>query len=139
VGEVFGDLSIWASNAFDYRRSDNRRCLVTYELDDTRTLLDLDDSATLTSLALRPTDVVKRNRDRTQEVALQLWLDRERTGHAGLTWWSYWRPEWTVSVLWSNDLDNSFAGLDVVEVELLTSDHPAVQIAADVMHRTITD
>ena len=139
VGEVFGDLAIWASNAFDYRRRENSRCLVTYELDDDRSLLDLDDADTLAALALRPTDVVKRNRDRTQEVALQLWLDRQRSGHAGLTWWSYWRPEWTVSMLWSDDLDNSFPGLAVVEVEPLTSEHPAVDIAADVLHREITN
>lgn len=136
VGEVLGDLSTWTQRAVEVARSGHQRSLVTYEVDDARTLLDLDDARTLTSLALKPTDVVRRNRDRTQEVALGLWLERERSGVAGITWWSYWRPEWQVSMLWSDDLDNTFTGVTVVEVEPLTVDHPAVELAADLLHRT---
>lgn len=135
VGEVFADLKVWTSNVFAYRRDDHRRCLVSFEADDARRLLDLDDARTLQQLALRPTDVVRRNRDRTQEVALQLWIDRRCSGNAGVTWWSYWRPEWSVSMLWSEDLDNTFEGIEVLDVEPLTIDHPSVEIAADLLLR----
>lgn len=137
VGEVFGDFDFWTKASIERTRSGHPRCLVTYAIDDAATLLDLDDAAALMALALRPTDVVRRNRDRTLEVALQLWLDRKRNGLAGLTWWSYWRPEWKVSMLWSDNVDNTFGAAEVAQVEPLAIDHDAVTLAADVLHRTI--
>ena len=137
VGELFGDYATWNDSVVERSLSGHRRCVVTYEIDDRATLLDLDDGRTLSQLSLRPTDVVRRNRDRTQEVALQLWLDRNETRRAGVSWWSYWRAEWPVSMLWSDDLDNTFEHVEILEVEPLTLEHSAVEVAADVLRRRL--
>lgn len=114
------------------------RCLVTFELSDDTILRDLDDPRALVELGLRPSDVVRRNRAHTQESAQALWLDMATTSTRGLRWWSYWRPEWEVVVVWSDDLNRPwFPFATVVNVMELRIDHPAVALAADVLPREI--
>jgi len=56
----------------------------------------------------------------------------------GLRWRSYWRPDWEVAVLWSNDLGPPwFPFASVVAVDKLSIDHPAVVLTADVLSREL--
>lgn len=140
VGETLGNLSSWSPAEVTRLKEGRPRCLVSFEIADGTTLLDLDDARTLVRLNLRPSEVVRRNRDRTQEVALSLWLQMPQTGTRGLQWRSYWRPEWEVVVLWSNDLNSPwFPFAHVLGVEELRMDHPALVLAADVLPREIIE
>lgn len=136
VGESFANMSRWTASYVTQHRDDAERSLVSYDLDDGG-IIDLDDAATLVSLALRPSDVVRRNRDLTQELALRLWRTREQ-GTLGVKWWSYWRPEWQCLMLWSSDIEPPYHPQATVhEVQALAVDHPAVQTAADVLPRLV--
>jgi hypothetical protein len=93
------------------------RALGVYRLDEeVQPLLDLDDARVLLDRALRPTDIVIRNRPRTQGIA--------RSAHAegrwaGLSWWSMHRPQWALHVLWD------WSALTVQGVDPLRS-HPGL-------------
>lgn len=138
VGEAFGSYARWLP-AEVTRTADGRpRCLVELEVPDDVQLVDLDDCQTLGDLGLRPSDVVRRDRDHTQEVALSVWLSMPNTYIRGFRWWSYWRPEWSVAVLWSDSTDPPwFPFAAVAGVEPLELDHPAVVLAAEVLPREL--
>ncbi len=142
IGETFGNRHSWSEVMFARPKDDLVRCLVTFEaqvrLVDLVDLVDLDDLATLDELDLRPSDVVRRNQDRTQEVALRLWRTDHEDTH-GLCWWSYYRPEWRPVMLWSRNLGDPawFSEIEVVAVEPLRIDHPAVSLAASVLPRRL--
>ena len=134
VGELFGSSSTWLASEIERSKEDRPRCLVSFDAEE-GALCDLDDANVLVSLGLRLSDVVRRNRDHTQEVAQRIWRAGET---AGLRWWSYWRPEWHVVTLWTPGLDPPwFAALTVDDVESLSIDHPAVRLAADVLPRAL--
>jgi RES domain len=138
VGETFGNLSRWPSSEIEREKDGRPRCLVRFELPDDALIRDLDDPRVLVELGIRPSDVVRRNRDRTQEVAHAVWLTRAATGARGFSWWSYWRPEWTMVALWSDGLGRpQFSDLTVAQVDPLTIAHPAVHVAADVLPREL--
>jgi hypothetical protein len=138
VGEAFGNASVWIETEVTRPKEGRPRCLVTLDVPDTVRLLDLDDARTLVELGLRPSDVVRRNRDHTQEIALAVWLESKTTGVKGLRWRSYWRPEWEVVVVWSDRLDPPwFPFVRVLAVEELGIDHPAVVLAAEVLPREL--
>lgn len=136
VGETLGNYAVWTAEELARSKERRPRCLVSFELDDQAVVVDLDDASSLVRLGLRPSDVIRRNRDRTQEVALQLWLRRGAEPLDGLRWRSYWRPEWEVVTLWSPGLDPPWFPLaEVKAVEELTIESPAVTQAADVLPR----
>lgn len=138
VAEVFGNRHTWTRSMFTRPKDELVRALVTLET--TPRLVDLDDAATLQRLGLRPSDIVRRNQDRTREIALRLWLeDHQRV--SGLAWWSYYRPEWELVMLWSKGLDQAewFSGVRVTDVETLHLGHPAVRQAATDLPRLLTD
>lgn len=138
VGETFGNLSRWPSAEIERTKDGRPRCLVRYDLPDDAVIVDLDDPRVLVDLALRPSDVVRRNRDHTQEVANAVWHTRDATGACGFSWWSYWRPEWTMVMVWSGGLGHPhFPSLRVSYVEELTITHPVVRAAADVLPREL--
>ncbi len=122
VGETFAHRSRWNEGMLPFPQLPGAvRTLVTYELDqDRHPLLDLDHTQTLVDYGLRPTDVVIRNRPRTQDTARRIY-DTGR--YAGLSWWSMHRPEWRLHVLWMLD------GLIVRRIEPLPG-HPALIDAA---------
>lgn len=131
VGEVFGDLDTWTDGMFATPwLPGGCRALVT--VDTTRDLhtLDLDDGHVLAELNARPTDVVGRDRERSRELALQVWSTGEWDG---LRWWSWWRPVWRNQVLWSTD--STAWPLEVTDVTPLELDHPAVETAASMLPR----
>ncbi len=137
VGETFGNLSTWVELEITRTKDGRPRCLVSYTLPD-QIVLDLDDPHTLIELGIRPSDVVRRNRDHTQKIANQVWQRRGETGMRGLAWWSYWRPEWTVVALFSEGLSHPhFPEVAVTNVTPLRTDHTAVKVAADALPRQL--
>lgn len=138
VGETLANSSTWLVSEVEREKAGRPRCLVHCTVPDDVTLLDLDDARTLVDLSLRPSDVVRRNRDHTQEIALSVWLRRRETGVHGLRWWSYWRPEWDLVMVWSDGVDPPwFPFATVAGVDELRIDHPAVVLAADVLPRAL--
>jgi RES domain-containing protein len=127
IGEAFAHLKIWTPAML--RRPDlsgSERRIGVYQFDDTISpLLDLDDASVLLERHLRPTDVVIRNRAKTQQIAAQV-FDEGRW--AGIEWWSYHRPQWSLVVLWAAP------NLTVRSVERLPG-HAALDEAANSLLR----
>lgn len=88
-------------------------------------MCDLDDAHRLADLDLRPSRVVTRDRATTQGWARALF---DTGAFAGVRWWSYYNPDWgSVGLL-------DAAALAVVDIALLTTDHPMfVAAAADIV------
>jgi RES domain len=122
IGESFAHLSTWSPAMLDVGfLAGAHRVLATYELDeDIHPLLDFDDARALLDRRLRPSDIVIRNRPRTQQIAADVFAEGQ---WAGLSWWSMHRPQWTLHVLWT------YAGLVLRRVEQLP-DHPGLLDAA---------
>lgn len=102
IGESFAHLSHWSQAMLPFPSiAGSRRRLATYQLaEHARPLLDLDDARVLLDRGLRPTDIVKRNRARTQQIARDIFAE---SAWAGLSWWSMHRPEWALHALWNFD------------------------------------
>ncbi len=138
VGETFGNLATWTSTMLHPGTpAGSVMALASFELADPR-LVDLDDAQTLLDLGLKPSDVVRRNRDKTRQLALRLFLTDE---HDGISWWSYHDPEWINVVVWAGHDDDGtptspLAGVPF-EVEPLALDHPGLLVAADALARVI--
>lgn len=132
IGEAFGDLAVWREEMFEFPSLPGaRRALGVFEIPDDTAVLDLDDARNLLDRGLRPTQVVARNRPTTQAWALRIFNETGPDGSrrwAGVRWWSFQRPHWTVIALWVT------AGAapihSCLRVETLTIDHPAVVDAA---------
>lgn len=99
--------------------------LAAIELDDSASLVDLDDPTVLIREALRPSRVATRERSVTQPNALELFA--RHLDAAGLRWWSTWEALWTNVTVF----DRAAAMLRLRDVQELTLDHPAVREAAD--------
>lgn len=134
IGEAFGDLGRWSTDMFDVPWLEGgTRALVTFHAPQALAVLDLDDAQVLLELNARPTDVIGRDRERTREIALTIWLQRR---WAGLRWWSWWRPSWRNQVLWAAVGEAPTWPLEVQGIEPLTLEHDAVRIASEVLRRT---
>ncbi len=122
VGEAFAPLATWSPAMLDYPvLAGARRVLGTYRFDVERNpLLDLDDASALVVRNLRPTDIVRRNRPRTQQIAADVYAEDR---WAGISWWSFHRPQWTLVALWAAD------NLADVQIDDLAG-HPAIEDAA---------
>lgn len=121
IGETFAHLSTWSHAMLPFPLIDgSRRRLGVYSLnEEMHPLLDLDDARALLDRSLRPTDIVKRIRPRTQSIA------RSAFGEGrwrGISWWSLHRPQWILHALWS------FADVALEEVEDLAA-HPGLRDA----------
>jgi hypothetical protein len=103
------------------------RALASYSLDDAAPVCDLDDSARLVELGLRPSQVVTKERAVTQRWA----LDIHNLGRfAGVRWWSYYDPRWGSIGLWD------LRAIKLLDVRVLDDvDDPDVVDAADVLNR----
>lgn len=123
IGETFANLTVWTRAMLPVPTLPGAaRSLATYLLDEeAHPFLNLDDAKTLLGRGLRPTDVVVRNRPRTQRIARDVHAEGR---WAALTWWSMHRPQWILHVLWKLD------GLDVHRIETLPG-HPGLLDAAD--------
>lgn len=104
IGEVRGDIPIWSDDIFRTPfLPSGRLALGTFRLPDDLPILDLDDARSLLDRGLRPTQVIARNRPTTQAWAAQIFAEQNSGGTrrwAGIRWWSYQRPHWTVLALW---------------------------------------
>lgn len=129
IGESFAHLSTWSQAMLPFPAIDGaRRCLGAYSIDDdSHPLLDLDDSKVLLDRGLRPTDVVKRNRPRTQQIAREVFGEGK---WSGLSWWSIHRPQWVLHALWNTE---SVALEDVGELP----GHAALRDAGQLMAKNI--
>ncbi len=132
VGEVRGDLVVWRNDSFSCPfLPGGRYALGRFHLPDDIPLLNLDDARNLLDRGLRPTQVVARNRPTTQSMALNVFRESNADGSrkwAGLRWWSFQRPHWTVLVIWvapGEDTPHRF--MDAQDLDLA---HPAVMDAA---------
>lgn len=132
IGETFADLSVWSDDMFEFPKvARARRVLGTFEIDDGAAILDLDDARALYERRLRPTQVIARNRAVTQSWALEIYNERNDRGErrwAGIRWWSFQRPHWTVIALWYPAGEP--VGHQVVDVDELSLTHVAVRDAA---------
>lgn len=121
IGEAFAHLSRWRSSMLDFPSvAGSRRDLVTYELDEeSEPILDLDDPRSLLDRAIRPSEVVFRNRPHTQQIARDVFGEGK---WSGLGWWSMHRPQWALRVLFGA------GAVQMAEVESL-SGHAALVAA----------
>ncbi len=118
IGEAFAHLSNWSQAMLPFPLVDGAvRALGTYSVnEEVHPLLDFDDPKVLLDRALRPTEVVIRNRPRTQQIARDVHAEGK---WRGLSWWSMHRPRWTLHILWHVD------GIVVEHIEPL-SGHPGL-------------
>lgn len=131
VAEAFGWAARWGAGLLRGVPTlpGSVRALATYDLADGPAVCDLDDAHRLVQLSLRPSDVVSRDRARTQGWAARIYADAE---YAGVRWWSYYDPRWGSFGLWD------ITGIRVAGVAPLALDHPAVTEAADVLLRPVS-
>lgn len=122
VAEAFGNLTIWQPSMLRFPQLPGAiRALGVYRLDEERhPLLDLDDARNLLERGLRPTQVIARDRPATQAWARRI---HEEGRWAGVRWWSFHGPHWTVIGLWAED------ALEVVDIQAIAG-HPALIDAA---------
>lgn len=122
VAEAFGNLTIWQPSMLRFPQLPGAtRALGVYRLDEEgQPLLDLDNARNLLDRGLRPTQVISGDRPATQAWARRIY---EEGRWAGVRWWSFHRPHWTVIGLWAED------ALEVVDIHVI-SGHPALVDAA---------
>lgn len=97
IAEVLGELDTWSDRLLVHPRLQLRYALAEYELPDSEPICDLDDAHELLRLGMRPSDVVVRDRARSQAWARAIF---NRGDCSGITWWSYFEPSWHVYALW---------------------------------------
>lgn len=129
VGETFAGLSEWNAAMLPFPSLPGSvRGLGTYVIDEEQhPVLDLDSAKVLLKRGLRPTDVVIRNRPRTQQIARDAFNEN---AWSGLSWWSMHRPQWGLFVYWN---------LDTVQVERVEAlpGHAAVSDAARLLGKRL--
>jgi hypothetical protein len=107
----------------------SQRRLGVYRFDEeANPLVDLDDAHVLAERGVRPTDVVVRNRTRTQEIAAEIHNERK---WSGIRSWSHHRPQWSLVAHWTAD------ELTVVSVDPLGG-HAGLEVASTVLARLRT-
>lgn len=131
VAERFGLFAQWGDWLLEHPRGFTAQ-LVTFDLSDDRPLLDLDDAGELAARAMRPSRVVTRDRTTTQAWAARA---HGEDRWAGVSWWSYYDPDWTSCGLWCPPGASLIEGLSVVGVEELGGEHPAVGEAGHALLR----
>jgi hypothetical protein len=126
IAERFGNLAVWSELMLAAPPSLPRGSLALVAYDAPRLrVLDLDDAEELLRRGLRPSDVVTRDRSRSQRWAEA--IHREDRSD-GVRWWSYYR-EWGSYGLWNTN------PLRVASVTPLRIDSPALRAAATAIVR----
>jgi hypothetical protein len=128
VGEAFADVPAWRDEMFAFPQIPGaERALGIYRLADDLPYVDLDDARTLVERAMRPTQVIERNRPYTQAKALEIFEERRWNG---IRWWSFHRPQWRVWCLW--DIAPKCEGVEDLDVS-----HVAVRDAGSVLAKPV--
>ena len=99
--------------------------LAEIELDDSATVIDLDDPVVLRRERLRPSRVATKTRSVTQPQALALY--RAHADAAGLRWWSTWEALWANVTVF----DRAAPSLRLASVQELTLETPPLLEAAE--------
>jgi hypothetical protein len=130
VAESFGRLAVWRPETFVHG-SGLPFAIASYEVPDDLLVFDLNDIDALKSIGVtRPTDVVTRDRAKTQAWARMIFVGGR---HAGASWWSYYEPDWPVLGLWDR------RSVQLAEPpQIITAASAVVQEAAAVIVRQIT-
>jgi RES domain len=110
-----------------FSRSGLRLALTQIELDDSSAVLDLDDPRVLARAKLRPSQVASNIRGVTQVYAERLFDEHPQA--VGLRWWSALEA----SLLNLTLYDRAARSLTLLDVDLLTLEHPAVLEAAEML------
>jgi hypothetical protein len=101
--------------------------LARIELEDDGALLDLDDPRVLAGVGLRPSQVATNMRDVTQAYAERLFDEHPEV--LGLRWWSALEASLVNLTLY----DRAAQSLALLDVDLVTLEHPAVSEAAEML------
>ncbi|MBG6184908.1 hypothetical protein IWX65_002886 [Arthrobacter sp. CAN_A214] len=131
VAEAFGRFPVWSPAILEVPAAaptGTKKALVKYT--GTPHILDMDDPRVLADLGLRPSQVINRDYKTTQQWARSVF---DTGKHDGLSWWSFYGAQWSSIGLW-NWRSLSVEG----DPEVLTLSHPAVELAAAEIARTIT-
>lgn len=96
VAEVFGRFPEW-DDAMFVHASGLSYALAAYELANETKVFSLDDAEHLIRLGLKPSDVVRRDLRRSQRWGREIFEMRE---WAGVSWWSFYGPQWQSIALW---------------------------------------
>jgi hypothetical protein len=131
IAEAFGRFPEWSPAILQSGSAARQsvRAVGVYALHDEAAICDLDDPQRLLELALRPSDVVTRDYDRTRAWARRIW---EQGTWTGVSWWSYHDPRWASVGLWNID------GLKVQSVRQLRLNDADLLEASRVIVRPIT-
>lgn len=131
IGETFADRARWKTTMLAAPAVPGAvRRLGVYAFDEEATpLLDLDDPKALAARAIRPSEVVRRNRPHTQSLARAI---HDEGVWAGLSWWSMHRPQWTLVALFGSD------AVSLVDVVDLTG-HRALVSAGTRLGKVVDD
>jgi hypothetical protein len=109
------------------RRDGARYALIALNDDGMPALVDLDDPSELVRRVLRPSEVATRRRQATQGMARSLYEE----GGPGFSWWSTLEAAWANVTLFAK---RTLPALIVEgEPEPLSTEHPAVRAAADLL------
>ncbi len=116
----------WSHDMLRPHPSDPRlvRSLAWFDVAGATSISDLDDPNELLSRRLRPSEVVTRDRSRTQTWALGIFSS---TTVAGIRWWSYHDARWASLGLWDLSVITDYGA------NPLGMNDPAIQDAADVL------
>jgi hypothetical protein len=128
IAEVFGDFAPWRDEMLAHHRG-VRYALATIDLPDTPPIWDMNNAKHLALLRLKPTDVIRRNLVKTQVWAARVWTTKQ---YRGISWWSYYNPDWTSYGLWD------IKGAVITDVLPLTLETPALRAAAAAIIRPIS-
>lgn len=132
VAEAFGSWAEWGDFLTEHPQGFTR-VLATFELPDPVSILDLDDGTELAARGLKPSRVVTRDRATTQGWALAAF---EEDAWAGISWWSFYDPEWTSCGLWCQPAAGTVDSLELVDLAPIDGDNDAVVEAATTLLRT---
>jgi hypothetical protein len=99
--------------------------VATLELEAGAQLVDLDEPAVLSRLALRPSRVATRHRDVTQPQALAI----HGSGADGIRWWSTFEASWCNLTMFDRGLRRVRLG----DVAVLAPTHPALADALEAL------
>lgn len=97
--------------------------------------LDLDDAAMLVRLGVRPSEIVVQDLGVTQGIARRV-FETAAPERGGLAWWSSQMPSETSVMLWGAG-GAAPSGLELVGIQSLSSEHPAVVEAAARLYRQL--
>jgi hypothetical protein len=132
IAEAFGRFPEWTPAVLDGSPAlpGSFRAIARYEFAGSRPVCELDDSARLVSLRLRPSEIVTRDYKRTRQWARTIF---EQNKWSGVRWWSYYEPQWGSIGLWN------LAGLRLLEVrQLLLEDTDLIAASHAITRRIVS-